>query len=80
MTMLDTGNASVIAYLRTYGPDSVIAIFNGSCTPQTISINPASAEASGTKAKTLLATDARLAANTSFKEVTLAPIQAGSRA
>jgi alpha-glucosidase len=73
MTMLDTGNASVLAYLRTSGTNSVVAIFNCSGKPQTVSIDPRAAGAAGTRLTTLLTDDSDLVTKTSLKEVTIGP-------
>jgi alpha-glucosidase len=73
MTMLDSGNSSVLAYLRSYGKDFVVAIFNCSGMPQKVSIDTRAAGATGTTIKTLLTSDSALAKTTSLKEVTLAP-------
>jgi alpha-glucosidase len=73
MKMLEAGSASVLAYLRTSGANSVVAIFNCSGKPQTISIDPATAGAKGTKLKTLLTNDSSLATKMTLKNVTIGP-------
>ncbi len=75
VVMLDTGNASVLSYLRTgpAGQPSVVVSLNMTAEPQTVMLDLAPAGQAGDHVKTLLASDASLESATSTKSVALPP-------
>jgi alpha-glucosidase len=72
-TMLDAGDANVLAYVRTppKGSNPVVVAINMSAQPKTVSLNVAAFGATGKSVKTLAASEASLRGVTSVEKVTL---------
>jgi alpha-glucosidase len=72
MTMLDTSNPSVLSYVRSSGPSSIVAVMNCTGAPQTVSLDVSSVS-TGTKGKTLITNDPSLENGSALTRITIAP-------
>ena len=73
MTMLDTANPSVLSYIRIEKSKGVVAAFNCTGQPQTLTLDIGATGLHYTKVTTLLTTDPALKTKDSLLSITLAP-------
>ncbi len=73
MTMIDTADTSVLAYVRSAGKAHVVVAINCTGEAKTVSLDLSGTGVNGTKVKTLLTDDSALKSADSLANITIAP-------